>query len=260
MNRIKNEFIDDLTGLYNRRYLFIKAPEELKNSAENKISESILFIDLDHFKNVNDTYGHRCGDKVLKKFAKFLKTQLRQDDIVFRYGGDEFICILPNTEYKLAFSISQRFIQQCRIREFDRIRLTISIGIASSPLNAKEWDLIFEIADRNLYSAKRHGRDQIGIFEEKVKRLNIPTIDIVGRDTELMRLGEFLESIFDGKGSAVCVSGEVGVGKTRFVQEIIRMLDLKMLKSQKAHCLPQQNQFLIILSENYYERYYLKVS
>ncbi len=238
MNKIKNEFIDDLTVLYNRRYLFIKAPEELKKTAENKISESILFIDIDHFKNVNDTYGHRCGDKVLKEFAKFLKMQLRQDDIIFRYGGDEFICILPNTEYELAYSISQRFIQQCRIREFNRIRLTVSIGIASSPLNAKDWNLLFEIADRNLYSAKRHGRDQVGIFSEKIKRLNIPTKDIVGRDRELVRLGEFLESIFKGKGGAICISGEVGVGKTKFVQEIVKNIKFKGVKVIKSTLSP----------------------
>ena len=227
MNKIAKEFLDDLTGLYNRRYLYIKAPRKIEKTQEMGIPLSIVLIDLDHFKNVNDTYGHRRGDVVLKEFGLFIKTLLRADDTVFRYGGDEFVCILPNANYEQAKRISRRFVEQCRIKEFAQLRLTMSIGIASCPLNARDWTGLFEIADRNLYSAKRHGRDRVGVFEKEKMGLIIPTKEIIGRDEEIVKFKELIDSIFSGKGGAVCISGEVGVGKTRLVHEIIRDSDFQ---------------------------------
>ncbi len=227
MARIKKEYIDDLTGLYNRRYLNEQIPKRLKETQRNDIPLSIVFVDLDYFKNVNDTYGHVRGDIVLKEFALFLKDLVRRDDTVFRYGGDEFICVLRNSNYKHAKRISQRIMEQCRAKEFAQNRLTLSIGIASSPENAKDWKDLFEIADRNLYSAKRHGRDRIGSFELEKKELIIPTHEIVGRGSEITKIKEFIKPIFSDIGGAVCISGEVGVGKTRLVQEILRDPDFQ---------------------------------
>ncbi|HHF98097.1 MAG TPA: tetratricopeptide repeat protein, partial [Candidatus Aerophobetes bacterium] len=220
--RVGKEFLDDLTTLYNRRYFHQQIQENLKDSEKRKIPLSIAFIDLDHFKNVNDTYGHTRGDVVLKKFALFLKTQLRQDDTVFRYGGDEFICVLPNTNYQQAMGISQRIIERCRQKEFSQIRLTMSIGIASFPKDATDWKALVEIADRNLYSAKRQGRDRIGFFEKERRELIIPTKEMVGRGIELEKIREISKSIFNGKGGVVCISGEIGVGKTRLIQEVAK--------------------------------------
>ena len=227
MNKIGKEYLDDLTGLYNRRYLYIKAPRKIEEIQERGIPLSIVLIDLDHFKNVNDTYGHRRGDVVLRDFGIFLNTLLRADDTVFRYGGDEFVCILPNANYEQAKMISRRFVERCRINEFAQLRLTMSIGIASCPLNARDWTGLFEIADRNLYSAKRHGRDRVGVFEKEKRGLNIPTKEIIGREQEITGIKEFINPVFSGSSGAVCISGEVGVGKTRLVHEIIRDSDFQ---------------------------------
>ena len=144
MTKIGKEYLDDLTGLYNRRYLYIEAPRKIEEIQERDIPLSMVLIDLDHFKNVNDTYGHRRGDVVLREFGVFLNTLLRADDTVFRYGGDEFVCILPNANYEQAKMISRRFVKRCRIKEFAQLRLTMSIGIASYPENARDWTGLFE--------------------------------------------------------------------------------------------------------------------
>ncbi|MCK4250188.1 tetratricopeptide repeat protein [candidate division WOR-3 bacterium] len=227
MNKIGKEYLDDLTGLYNRRYLYIEAPRKIEEIQERDTPLSMVLIDLDHFKNVNDTYGHRRGDVVLREFGIFLNSLLRADDTVFRYGGDEFVCILPNANYEQAKMISRRFVERCRIKEFAQLRLTMSIGIASCPENARDWTGLFEIADRNLYSAKRHGRDRVGVFEKEKMGLNIPTQEMIGRDEELIRIKGFIQPIFDGCGGAVCISGEVGVGKTRLIQEIVKDPDFQ---------------------------------
>ncbi|MCK4234244.1 tetratricopeptide repeat protein, partial [candidate division WOR-3 bacterium] len=232
--KIGKEYFDDLTDLFNRRYLISLIPSRLKKVQRDKVSLSILLIDLDHFKNVNDIYGHARGDVVLKEFGLFLKVLLRQDDTVFRYGGDEFICLLSETDYNQAVKISQRFIEQCRVREFSQIRLTMSVGIASSPENARDWQELFDIADRNLYSAKRHGRDRVGVFEPERKGLNIPSGEVVGRDQEINKIEKFINPIFSGRGGAVCISGEAGVGKTRLVREIVKSTkfqDIQFLES-----------------------------
>jgi len=217
---IKKEYLDDLSGLCNRRYLNIKGPEYLQEACRESKPLSILLLDLDHFKNVNDTYGHSMGDSVLAQFASFLEEIIRQGDSVFRYGGDEFVCILPETDFEQAVRISKRFIEQCRSREFAYIRLTMSIGLASCPEDGTEWSTIFDTADQNLYSAKRHGRDRIGIRALHEKSLIIPAVDLIGRSSELSMLEDIVKSVLSSRGEAVCICGETGVGKTRLFQEI----------------------------------------
>ncbi len=230
MAKIRREYIDDLTGLYNRRYFSIKIKAELNKIRDANRSLSIILLDIDHFKNVNDNYGHAHGDLLLKEFALFLSNSLREADNVFRYGGDEFVCILPDSNYQQAQNIARRFVEQCRNKEFAQIRLTLSIGIASAPENGFDWQTLFNIADQNLYSAKRHGRDQVGTFEKK-KKFIIPTEEIIGRDVELKKITELVESIFKNKnGGSLFIGGEVGIGKTRLVHEVIE--GLKIQKAQ----------------------------
>lgn len=217
---IKNEYLDDLCGLYNRRYLNIKGREYVHEANQENQPLSVLFLDLDHFKNVNDTYGHSMGDTVLVQFASFLEKLLRQNDSVFRYGGDEFICLLPKTDLKQATRISNRFIEQCRSMEFAKIRLTMSIGIASCPEDGSDWSTVFNAADQNLYSAKRHGRDRIGIRTLEDKNLIIPAAEMIGRSSELATLEDIIEATISSRGDAVCISGEAGVGKSRLFQEL----------------------------------------
>ena len=217
---IRKEYLDDLSGLYNRRYLNIKGPEYLQEACRESKPLSVLLLDLDHFKNVNDTYGYSMGDSVLAQFASFLEELIRQNDSVFRYGGDEFVCLLPKTDFEQATRISQRFIEQCRSREFAKIRLTMSIGLASCPEDGTDWSTIFNVADQNLYSAKRHGRDRVGIRALSEKSLIIPTIEMIGRSSEFSMLEGLIESVISSRGEAVCIGGEAGVGKTRLLQEI----------------------------------------
>ncbi len=221
MIEVGREYIDDLTGLYNRRFLRVKSGEYFQIIDREASPTSILLIDLDHFKNVNDTYGHSKGDTVLVEFSSFLEDLLRSNDSVFRYGGDEFVCVLPGTGYEQAERISRRFIEKCRDKEFSRIRLTMSIGIASCPDDGKDWVELFNTADQRLYSAKRHGRDRIGTPETGVRNLIIPTKEIVGRNDELSEVMRYAESSSDIQGGTFCISGEIGVGKSRFVREII---------------------------------------
>ncbi len=222
MNNIGIEYIDDLSGLYNRRYLNRTAIEYIREAGLKKNFLSVVIIDLDHFKNINDTYGHSIGDAVLIEYAAFLRDLLRKDDTVYRYGGDEFICILPDTRYKQATRISSRILDQCHSREFSKIRLTCSIGIASFPIDGQDWISIFNASDRRLYSAKRHGRDRIGAFSIEDRRLITPTGEMVGRKSEIGRISDVINNAADGSTRAVCISGEIGIGKTRLVHEIVK--------------------------------------
>ncbi|MCD4775533.1 MAG: diguanylate cyclase [Candidatus Aegiribacteria sp.] len=220
-DNIRKEYIDDLTGLFNRRYLNMKAREYFQINSREPSPTSILLIDLDHFKNVNDTYGHSMGDTVLNEFSSFLEELVRGNDSVFRYGGDEFVCILPQTAYEHAERISSRFIESCRVKEFSRVRLTLSIGIASFPHDGEEWTDLFNIADQRLYSAKRHGRDRVGVPVSGRRNLAIPTKEIVGRGVELSEVIRSAGPSSDNHGGAFCISGEIGVGKSRLAGEIV---------------------------------------
>ena len=126
-------YLDTLTGVYNKRYLTEVQQETIREFINNKIPFSMVWIDIDHFKEINDTHGHMIGDEIIKGFARFLTRQLRKSDTVIRYGGDEFICIMPRTLRRDAEFINHRILEQCRQKEFSGLHITLSAGIAAYP-------------------------------------------------------------------------------------------------------------------------------
>lgn len=161
---------DGLTGLYVHRYLMLKLEAEFNRASEENTQLSFLIMDIDHFKNINDTYGHEEGNVILKNIAKILQDLSRRVDIVARYGGEEFCAILPSTSEKGANIYAERIRKT--IEEFDfpykenqPIKATISIGIASlkiaNPQTAQE---LIAFADKALYEAKETGRNKVCNF------------------------------------------------------------------------------------------------
>lgn len=155
--------VDTLTGLENRRSLMDFAEVQLKLAQRYKSFFSIILIDLDYFKKINDTYGHLIGDEILKNIAKILKESLRNVDHIGRFGGEEFIVTLPNTNLKNAFVVAEKvrdaianFVHNI---EEQIIQTTVSVGIATyNPLD-DDVNQIIERADKALYQAKSSGRN-----------------------------------------------------------------------------------------------------
>lgn len=167
-------YIDDLTELYNPRYLKIVVNKEIKKASANKTHFSILFLDLDHFKEVNDTYGHLIGGEILCEVAKVLKNSVRNADIVVRYGGDEYVIVLFNADKNKAKIIAERVRKNIDNhvflgREGYRIRLTACIGIASFPQDAKTYKKLIDYSDKAMYIGKEKTRNAIHSADELKK-------------------------------------------------------------------------------------------
>ena len=160
---------DDLTGLYNRRY-FMEQLSQQKALAERDDSDFVIFYcDLDHFKHINDTFGHHTGDIVLQKFSQILKTSIREIDYAARFGGEEFVCLLVNTDIVNAIKVTERIRESLASYNFSDIapslHSTVSIGIA----NFKEYKTIQETlmsADNRMYLAKQMGRNKVVSTDE----------------------------------------------------------------------------------------------
>lgn len=152
---------DELTGLYNRRYLNERLIEEVERARRYKYPISCLMLDLDHFKDVNDTYGHQVGDLVLVELGRILKNSTRVVDITARYGGEEFLIVLPMTNLKGAQTLAERIRRNVELYRFGEdlsLRITISIGCAElDPSRGDEMDpdLLIQLADKALYEAKK---------------------------------------------------------------------------------------------------------
>ena len=162
--------VDELTGLYNYRYLHSRLVEEYKRAERYHEPLACAMIDVDHFKRVNDTYGHDVGDVVLREVGARLKTGLREIDVVARYGGEEFMLVLPGTHSSGAIVVADRLwraVSRPPIRVgTNELRVTVSIGVAFYPsrdVNAK--DELVKAADRALYQAKSEGRDRVCVFQ-----------------------------------------------------------------------------------------------
>ena len=172
--RLEEENItDSLTGTYNRRYLERRLGEEFSYARQFGSPLSILMIDIDHFKEINDTAGHFAGDQVIAQLAKTMQTAIRGSDVLVRYGGDEFVIIALNTSTEAAGAFAEKIVKRVHSQKLSvnnetnsikEISLSISIGVASLSDEITDINQIIQNADKALYCAKNEGRNRARVF------------------------------------------------------------------------------------------------
>ena len=188
--------IDNLTGLVSRSFMHNRLRGELAHARRQGERLSLLFADIDHFKQVNDRHGHASGDRVLKEVARTLRALFRESDTVARYGGDEFVVLLPQTDRSRAGMLAERARVALESHEWalpgsnGPLHATISLGVATFPEDGADAESLLQHADASLYAAKNAGRNTVAVYGQ-------PTCTAVVGPPEM-------ES--DGPGVA-CVSG-----------------------------------------------------
>lgn len=164
--------MDGLTKLYNRRYMTTHLDALLKNAREKQKPLSLLLMDIDFFKSVNDTYGHDAGDEVLQEFSNRMRKNTRGIDLVCRYGGEEFVVVMPDTDHSLAMVVAERIRKKVAEKSFiihkgrQMIDVTVSIGLASTPNGIGDQDSLLKLADDALYRAKKEGRNRVIVSQD----------------------------------------------------------------------------------------------
>jgi len=156
---------DGLTKLYNHRHFYNRLEEEFSRALRYESPLSLVFLDIDGFKRVNDTYGHSNGDQVLKQIGDFIRGLARESDLPARYGGEEFAVLLPNTTAEAALSVAQRLCTSIREHKFGNMNdehITVSVGVATvDGGNIQSYDQLVRLADEAMYKAKMQGKDRI---------------------------------------------------------------------------------------------------
>lgn len=165
-NIIELSLTDEITGLFNQRKLVEDLEYYIARYDQDKLGFSLLFIDIDYFKTVNDLYGHVIGSQLLIDMARVLKSQLRESDLVYRYGGDEFIVLLPDTNLELTKKVAVRISEKVKSETFKitdgpDYHLSLSIGIGRFPDDAKDAKSIIHFADEMMYLSKKSGRGKV---------------------------------------------------------------------------------------------------
>ncbi len=160
--------VDSLTNVLNRSAYNMKITQMIREFSQSKEFFCLLVLDIDHFKKFNDTYGHKAGDRVLRSVAASVQDSLRASDLVFRYGGEEFVVILNGIQEDIAFKLAEKIRQgvekEYYVDKDNKLQVTISLGIACVKEGESEVEL-FERADKAMYVAKRKGRNQVEIAE-----------------------------------------------------------------------------------------------
>lgn len=168
---------DPLVGIYNRRYLDRRLGEECARAQRYALPLSVLLIDIDHFKRINDTYGHQVGDLVLSYLGKLLVQAIRGSDMVARYGGEEIVIVAPHTSLSSAGGLAERLRQHVETDALvlasqangpREIRITVSIGVASLSREAADGQTLIHHADEALYRAKQEGRNRIVMHDANI--------------------------------------------------------------------------------------------
>ena len=158
--------IDSLTGLLNRRELNNRVQPMLSQANRTESSVATIIIDIDFFKNVNDTHGHVFGDEVLQHISQILLNNRREHDIIARFGGEEFVLVLPNITTNDAFKVAETLRLQIENSEVKGVKITVSMGISMNKNGNNDFDSLFKLADAALYQAKEKGRNMTVISEE----------------------------------------------------------------------------------------------
>ncbi|MGI8509074.1 MAG: diguanylate cyclase [Gemmatimonadaceae bacterium] len=219
---------DDLTGMPLRRAFRETAERILTARRTTERPVSLLVIDIDHFKLINDNFGHLQGDDVLRMVADQLRVNTRPSDYVARYAGDEFVVLLAGTRLEDACSIAERIRQgvatvACARRDGPGgdVKITLSIGVASAPDHGVEFEPLFAAADAALYAGKRSGRDRItpaGMPDGPGRDILLECF--IGRTTERQRLRRVIDGAARGEPHVAVVIGEAGVGKSALLKQM----------------------------------------
>ena len=163
---------DPLTNVYNRRYMAEFLDQEIARGARESYPVSVAIMDMDHFKQFNDNYGHKCGDIVLQAFANFLVEHTRRSDVVCRYGGEEFVILMPNApleaSYERVEAWRQDFCESAIAYEDMKFSTTFSAGVAAFPEHGLTGDAILQAADKALYRSKNSGRNRVTMFAQSI--------------------------------------------------------------------------------------------
>ena len=163
---------DELTGLYNYRYLHTRLNEEFKRAERYRDPLACAMIDIDHFKQVNDTHGHAVGDAILREVSARLRAAVREIDVVARYGGEEFLLVLPSTHFSGALTVADRVWRSMGTTPIEiegrELSVTVSLGVALFPSrDVRNKDQLLKASDKALYQAKADGRNRICVFQHQ---------------------------------------------------------------------------------------------
>jgi len=159
--------VDQLTGVANRRALRDRLRDEIQRYVRYKHQFSLLLFDVDHFKSINDQFGHWAGDKCLKEIIKRIKPVLRESDFLARWGGDEFVIVCPGTELESAAAVAERIRKALQNTRFlyqkQEIGLTVSIGVTQAQPGDQTQEVMFNRVDNAMYQAKKKGRNMVAL-------------------------------------------------------------------------------------------------
>jgi len=235
---------DPLTGAYTRSTFNVSLRDGIEQARRDGASFSLLVFDLDHFKSINDAFGHAQGDKALIGVARLTRQSTRTSDQFFRYGGDEFVLLLPNTTKTEASDLAQRLLETIRAHPFGKetaFTLTLSIGVATFPEDATDDQALFEKADARNYEAKRRGRARV--IDEDVGAISeLPFAELsrlVERDDILEAAQNFLAALIDQQHGVFSIVGTTGVGCSRFLVEVEKRARLQGFEVIALHGSPR---------------------
>lgn len=205
---IKGTIHDGLTGIFNRNHFNETLEQQLSTAKRYDTDISLLFMDVDNFKDVNDTYGHQAGDRALQAIAKAISKEKRESDIVARYGGEEFVLLMPHTNNINAFILAERIRKKIArlkiVHNGSLFSLTISGGIASFPVNGNTPQELLQRADSALYQAKGAGKDNITQYKlDKRRYLRVKFCE----EIQIKELGFNTSDQFSGMSKDICSGG-----------------------------------------------------
>ncbi len=224
---------DPLTGAYSRAGLQERIEEELAQARRTDAALTILLLDVDYFKSINDAFGHAVGDEALKGLVHRIRLLTRKNDLLFRYGGDEFVLVMPGTNHLQVPHLCRRLLQSLRDEPFHEIEpplsLSISGGTATYPRDGDTVDGLFEVADRRHYAAKRQGRGRIlthDVFPQGRSRGLHPPDRLIGQDEALQQAEEFFATLQQESRGILHVHAEAGMGAGAALEHISRLARL----------------------------------